>query len=87
MQAAEGRRFQLTEMNVPGRNTIVTAAIVIIEELSRLVSKAILAVRSAMSKFVLLSTWADMLKRRFIISLVRSLYISTDLLHIRFRDL
>ena len=45
-----------TEMNVPGRNTIVTAAIVIIEELSRFVSKAIFAVRSAMSRFVLLST-------------------------------
>ena len=57
--------FLLTEMNVPGGNTIVTAAIVIIEELSRLVSRAILAVRSAMSKFILLSTRAERLKRRF----------------------
>ena len=46
----------LTEMYVPGKKTIVTAAIVIIEELSCFVSNAILAVRSAMSRFVLLST-------------------------------
>ena len=59
------REVLLTEMNVPGGNTIVTAAIVIIEELSRLVSRAILAVRSAMSKFILLSTRAERLKRRF----------------------
>ena len=50
------REVLLTEMNVPGGNTIVTAAILIIEELSRLVPRAILAVRSAMSKFILLST-------------------------------
>ena len=59
------REVLLTEMNVPGGNTIVTAAILIIEELSRFVSRAILAVRSAMSKFILLSTRAEILKRRF----------------------
>ena len=74
----------LTDTNVPGRNNIVTAAIlpassayprllnklqnthVIIDELSLCVSIAIFAVKSAISKFVLLSLWFARLNNKLI---------------------
>ena len=65
--------LHLTEMKVPGRKTIVTAAMVIIDELSRFASQEILEVSSAICRFVRLSTCEAMLNKRFIISLVRSL--------------
>lgn len=57
---------------MPGKNTMVTAAMVIIDELSFWVSKAILAVRSAIPRLVRLSAWEPMLNKRLIINFVRS---------------
>jgi hypothetical protein len=48
-----------TEMKVPGRKNIVTAAIVIMDELSRCASLAIVAVSVAIWRFVSLSTWVE----------------------------
>ena len=62
----------LTEINVPGRKTMVTAAIVIMDELSLFVSIAILDVRLAMFKLLRLSICEAILKKRCIISCVRS---------------
>lgn len=49
--------YVLTATNVPGRKTIVNAAIVFMASLSRLVSKAILLEASAIAMFVRLSCW------------------------------
>jgi hypothetical protein len=64
-------------MNVPGRNSIVIVAIVIIDELSCLVSSAIVEVKLAMSKFVLLSSCDAMLNTKLMMSFVRSLKLVT----------
>lgn len=48
-----------TEMKVPGRKNMVTAAIVIMDELSRCASLAIVAVSVAIWRFVSLSTWVE----------------------------
>jgi len=65
--------LKIEQINVPGRKNIVTAAIVIIDELSRCVAIDILEVRLAISKFVRLSLWAAKLKKRLIQTLVLSL--------------
>jgi hypothetical protein len=48
-----------TEIKVPGRKNMVTAAIVIMDELSRCASLAIVAVSVAIWRFVSLSTWVE----------------------------
>lgn len=54
---AENESNYVTATNVPGRKTIVNAAIVFMASLSRLVSKAILLEASAIAMFVRLSFW------------------------------
>lgn len=49
----------LTDMNVPGRKNIVTAAIVIMDELSRWASLAIAVVALEISTLSSLSTWVE----------------------------
>jgi hypothetical protein len=52
-------RCRLTEMNVPGRKNIVTAAIIIIDELSRRASRARVGVALDIWKLRSLSTCAE----------------------------
>lgn len=64
---------KLTATNDPGRKNIVTAAIVIMLELSFLVSSAIRFDVLAISRLVLLSAWLARLKKRLMRIFVRAL--------------
>lgn len=71
LSVLEGAKEKPTETKVAGRNIMVTAAIVIIEELSFRVSSAMLLDISAIFRLVRLSPWLARLKNRSMRILVR----------------